>query len=219
MISSYLQGNSPEWIDVSVPVFKGMVHWPGDPPVEVKQTLHLDRGDPATVSQLSLGSHTGTHVDAPNHFLLGREGVDSVPIDAMVGITRVVELRGVQEVTPAQLEKLDINEGERILFKTSNSSRCWETNEFVPDFVSLSGESAEFLVRSRVRTVGVDYLSVGRGEAGPIVHRKLLEEVCVIEGLNLAKVNEGLYEMICLPIRVRGGDGAPARVILRKLTG
>lgn len=207
-----------DWIDVSVPIFEGMVHWPGDPPIQVNHVLHLKRGDPATVSQLTLGSHTGTHVDAPNHFLPKGDGVDSVPIQAMIGVARVIELPKIKEITAAQLEDQRIQEGERILFRTSNSSRGWETHEFVHDFVSLSVEGAEYLAKRGVQTIGVDYLSVGKGEAGPVVHRKLLEAgICIVEGLNLAKASEGLYEMLCLPIRVRDGDGAPARVLLKKL--
>jgi arylformamidase len=209
-----------EWIDVSVPIYSGMVHWPGDPSIEVSHLLHLDRGDPATVSQLSLGTHTGTHVDAPNHFIRNETGVDSIPTDSILGPARVIELLEVSEVTPEDLKRQHLQEGERILLKTSNSARCWNSNEFVRDFVPVTLEAAQLLAQVGIRTVGVDYLSIGKGDHGPAVHRALLESnICIIEGLNLSRVSKGVYEMACLPLRVRDGDGAPARAFLKKIAG
>ena len=206
-----------EWIDVSVPLKSGMVKWPDNPPVQIVRALDMERGDDCTVSVLSMGSHTGTHVDAPAHFVRGGRGLDQVPLDATFGPCRVVEIDDPESIKPAALEPLGIREGERILFKTRNSERCWATDEFVPDFVYISTEAGRYLVERGVRTVGVDYLSVGGYEKNGVeVHRALLEAgVCLIEGLDLSRVKPGAYDLVCLPLRIVGGDGGPARAILR----
>jgi len=208
-----------DWIDVSVPIYNGMVHWPGDPPIEISQPLHLDRGDPATVSRLTLGAHTGTHVDAPNHFLSGASGVDSISPKHLIGRARVIELRNTERIGERELREHKPQVGERLLLKTSNSERCWNTPEFVPDFAHLTAEGAAYLARCGIRTIGIDYLSIGQGEAGPTTHRTLLEAgVCIIEGINLSMAQSGEYELLCLPLRIRDCDGAPARALLRRIS-
>jgi arylformamidase len=206
------------WIDVTVPIRDGMVHWPGNPEVRIeaieKRTLE---GGVSRVSSLSLGAHTGTHVDAPVHFGVSSDGVDALPIDALIGPARVVAIEDRQSIGRGDLEPLGLERGERVLFKTSNSSRCWTTDEFVGDYVYLAPDGAELLAERGVRLVGVDYLSVGGRKDGAITHRVLLQAgVCIVEGLNLASVAPGAYEMIALPMRIEGGDGAPARVVLRR---
>lgn len=205
------------WIDVSVPVYDGMVHWPKDPEVRITRVRALERGDGATVSELSLGAHTGTHVDAPAHFILGAPGVDEIDLEALIGPARVVDIEVAAAIGPADLAALDPRPGERLLLRTSNSERCWRDDRFVEDFVHLSPAAARFLVERGVRTLGIDYLSVGGGgEEGREVHRALLgARVCVIEGLDLRGAPPGAYELVCLPLRIRGGDGAPARALLR----
>lgn len=207
-----------DWIDISVPIENGMVHWPGDPPIAISQPLHLDRGDPATVSRLTLGAHTGTHVDAPNHFLPGTGGIDSLAPERMIGRARVIEVRGTTRIGEQELREHRPQAGERILLKTSNSERCWNSPEFVPDFAHLSIEGAAYLARCGIQTVGIDYLSIGQGDPGPATHRELLKAgVCIIEGLNLSQAQAGEYELVCLPINIRDGDGAPARALLRRI--
>jgi arylformamidase len=206
------------WIDVSVPIRDGMVRWPGNPEVRVqrieKQTAD---GGVSRVSALSFGSHTGTHVDAPVHFGVSSDGVDTLPIDAFIGRAGVVALEDRAAIARADLEPLGLERGERVLFKTSNSSRCWVTDEFVGDYVYLAPDGAALLVERGVRLVGVDYLSVGGRKDGAVTHRVLLQAgVCILEGLNLASVTPGAYEMVALPMRIEGGDGAPARVVLRR---
>src|SRR5262245_40516704 len=204
-----------QWIDISVPIYDGMVHWPGDPPIEVTHPLHLDRGDVATVSRLKLGAHTGTHVDAPAHFVRGAKGVDAMPLEATIGPARVIEIpENVVEIGEKELSGLGIRSGERILLKTSNSARCWNGDEFVADFAHITLDGANYLARTGIRALGVDYLSVGRGELGPAIHRALLEkDIVIIEGLNLSEVAPGEYELVCLPLKIRDGDGAPARAL------
>jgi arylformamidase len=208
-----------EWIDVSVPLHTGMVHWPDNPPVEIERTLSIERGHAANVSKLSLGAHTGTHMDAPVHFLDDGPGIDVVPLAAGIGRARVIEIADPEAIKPAELASHALHAGERVLFKTHNSIRCWQTDAFVPDFVHISRDAAEYLAAHHVQTVGVDYLSVGGYvKDGHETHHALLAAgIWIIEGLNLADVLAGEYELICLPLRVVNGDGAPARAILRPL--
>ena len=208
------------WIDLTVGIRHEMVHFPGDPAVELTQTMHLDRGDPATVSHLSLGVHTGTHVDAPVHFIGGAAGVDEFSIDAMVGPARVIEILGKETCTAQDLAAYDIQAGERLLLRTNNSTRCWNVDAFVEDYAYLDMSAARLLAERKVRMVGIDYLSIGRGPEGPEVHRVLLAAgVVIVEGLDLSRVKAGLYDVVCLPLKILGGDGAPARVAVRPREG
>lgn len=207
------------WIDISVPLQSGMIHWPGDPPVAIKRMLDMERGAPCNVSTISMGSHTGTHIDAPLHFLRSGKGIDEMPLETTMGPVRVLEIHGKKWVTPKELGQHRIHPGERILFKTQNSARCWRTNTFIRDFIYLSTEAAKWLAQRGVRLVGIDYLSVGGYEKNGVeVHRLLLEAgVWILEGLNLSKVRPGTYELFCLPLKIAGGDGAPARAVLRPI--
>jgi arylformamidase len=211
---------SAGWIDVSVPLRTGMVHWPDNPPVRIERVMDLEHGDAATVSSMAMGVHTGTHMDAPVHFQRGGVGIDQMPLEATLGLARVVEIRDPVSIQRAELESAGLQPGERILFRTRNSERCWKTDAFVEDFVFISREAAHYLVERGVRTVGVDYLSVGGfREDAEATHLALLQGgVWVIEGLNLSPVRAGTYELVCLPLRIAGGDGAPARAVLRPVT-
>ncbi|RYZ40857.1 MAG: cyclase family protein [Myxococcaceae bacterium] len=209
-------GAGPSWVDVTVPVRDGMVHWPDNPPIQVRHHLDLAKGDAANVSHLSLGVHSGTHVDAPVHFIPGGLGVDAMPLDRLLGDVRVLALPKGPAITAQALREHAPRKGERLLFKTANSSHRWDTSGFKTDFTYLSSDGARFLVEAGVRTVGIDYLSIAGMEEGEATHRLLLEAgVCIIEGLDLTRVEPGAYEMVCLPLRLANGDGAPARVLLR----
>jgi arylformamidase len=210
--------NEEGWVDVSVPLRSGMVHWPDNPPVRIDRLLDMERGDVANVSKISLGSHTGTHMDAPIHFVRDGEGMDRMPLDATIGRARVIEIQDPVSIKPDELGSHGIGRGERILFKTRNSSREWWSQDFIEDFVYVSQEAARYLAVREVRTVGVDYLSVGGfRKDGVETHQALLGAgIWVIEGLNLSRVEPGEYELTCLPLKVADGDGAPARAILRK---
>lgn len=215
-----VEASAGEWIDVTVPIRDEMVHYPGDPAVELVHTKHLDRGDPATVSRLSLGVHTGTHVDSPVHFISGAPGVDAIPIEVMIGPARIVEIRAKEVCTAQDLAAFDIAFGERILLRTDNSERCWNVNVFVENFVHLDVGAAKLLAERGVRMVGIDYLSIGRDEEGAEVHRILLAAgIVVVEGLNLSQVDPGFYEVVCMPLRIVDADGAPARVVVRHRDG
>jgi arylformamidase len=205
-----------EWLDISVPIRDGMVTWPDNPPVRVVRTRRLDRGDDANVSSLFLGVHTGTHVDAPVHFIDGALGVDRLSLDSLIGPARVVDMGAAKAIDRLLLEEVAPEAGERLLFRTSNCERCWPSPTFVHDYVHLTPDGARFLVERRVRTVGIDYLSIGSPTEGPTTHQILLaESICIIEGLNLSGVEPGRYDLVCLPLRLEGGDGAPARAVLR----
>ena len=205
------------WIDISVPLRSGMVHWPGDPGVRIERTLAIERGDSMNLSAVSMCLHSGTHMDAPLHFLAGAPDLDRMPLTASVGRARVIELPAAQSIGPAELAPHAIRPGERILFKTSNSRRCWTTDEFVEDYVAISPEGARHLAECRVQTLGIDYLSIGQpGPEGEETHRILMSAgIWIIEGLNLSAIDPGDYDLICLPLKVLASDGAPARAILR----
>ena len=208
-----------QWIDISVPLRDGMVHWPGDPPISIKHVQDMEQGDTANLTMMAMGAHSGTHIDAPLHFIQQGEGVDDMPLDATVGRARVIEIRDPESIKPEELLRHHIRRGERILFKTRNSSSAWQTSVFVEDFVFISDEAASFLVERGVRIVGVDYLSVGSFKrGGSHVHKTLLGAgIWIIEGLDLSQVSHGNYELICLPLKLKQGDGAPARAILRRI--
>jgi arylformamidase len=203
---------SSTWLDVSVPIYPGMVHFPDNPSIEIDTLTHVDRGDLCTVSRLTLGSHTGTHIDAPIHFLPGGSGAEKVPVENLIGPARVIEIKDPHAVKAEELRVHNPGAGERLLFKTSNSERCWKTSQFVPDFVSIAEDAASYLASLNTLAVGIDYLSAG----SPETHRRLLGAgVVIVEGLNLSGISPGRYELLCLPLKILGGDGAPARVLLR----
>jgi arylformamidase len=204
------------WIDISVSLRDGMVNWPGDPPVRINRILDVERGDSHTLSAISMGSHSGTHIDAPLHFIKSGKGISDMPVDVAVGRARVLEIEDAVSMKPAELVPFGIRRGERILFKTRNSE-LWRSDRFVEDFVFLTDEAADFLAARRVKVVGVDYLSVGAFKGGGHAHRALLGAgVWIIEGLDLSQVSPGGYDLICLPLKLDRGDGAPARAIVRR---
>ena len=205
------------WIDVSVTLKTGMVHWPGDPPFRISHALDMERGDPCTVSLLEMGAHTGTHMDGPAHFVHGGMGIDDMPPDAAIGSARVISIRDRKSIKPEELLRHGIRRGERVLLKTHNSGHCWDTDRFVENFVYISATAAEYLVERQVSLVGVDYLSVGGFRAdGVETHQALLNAgIWIIEGLNLKRVPPGRVQLLCLPLKILGGDGAPARALVR----
>ncbi|HEX8796046.1 MAG TPA: cyclase family protein [Polyangiaceae bacterium] len=203
------------WIDVTVPIRPGMVHWPGNPAVEREVAEELHEGGLCRVSKLTLGVHTGTHFDAPNHFDVPGGGVEALQPAAMIGVARVVAVKG-RTIDRPDVEALELQAAERVLFKTTNSDRCWGTDDFMPDYVYVTEDAARHLAARRVGLVGVDYLSLGGPDDGVRAHRVLLHAgVCILEGLDLRRVAPGPFELVALPILIPGSDGAPARVLLR----
>jgi arylformamidase len=205
------------WIDVSVPVRAGMAHWPGDPEVKLERAMSIAKGEEANVTRIDMSAHTGTHMDAPLHYFDEDPGIEALPLDAVMGPARVIRIEGEEPIDRGQLEGLDIRGGERILFRTTNSDRPWWERDFDPTFVHVSVEAAELLGEVGVALMGIDYLSVGAYRSdGAETHRALLGAgVWVVEGLDLSEVEPGDYGLICLPVKLVGSDGAPARVLLR----
>ena len=207
-----------DWIDISLPVYSGMVVWPGDSEVVVERVMEMEKGDPFNLTHCDFTAHTGTHVDAPRHFLPHGAAMDALPLDAMLGTCRVIQIRDPEAVRPAELPA-DLQFGERILFKTDNSFNVNSIRRFIESFVYVSKEAAETLVAAGVRTVGIDYLSVG-GFNHDLAETHLIllgAGIWIIEGLDLSNVEPGYHELACLPLRLVGADGAPARAAVRKL--
>lgn len=208
---------SSEWIDISVTLKEGIPGWPGDRRLEIVRDGNMSKGDPYNLSWCSMSLHTGTHMDAPFHFIQNGIGMDRMPLDTVVGRARVIEILDPEKIGAEELASHNIQEGERVLFKTRNSSRDWTREPFLHDYVYLSSEAAMMIADRRVRLVGVDYLSVGGFEKNETeVHRSLLEAgIWIIEGLFMLHVQPGDYDLICLPLKFENADGAPARAILR----
>ena len=206
------------WIDISVPLYTGMVHWPGDPAFESGREKSIDRGDVCNLTKLSTSAHIGTHMDAPLHFINSGRSMEKMPLEAVLGPCRVIAIKHKMAVTPEELKGHKLQRGERVLFKTRNSRQSWKMGQFDEDFIYISKEAAEHIVECGVRTVGVDYLSVGGfRKDGVETHNVLLgAEVWLIEGLDLSKVSPGKYDLACLPLKIAAADGAPARAVLRK---
>jgi arylformamidase len=210
--------------DVTVAVSENVPIYEGDPRVSVDSVSRLADGDSANVSRLCCGLHTGTHVDAPNHFIDGTRRVDDLDLEKLIGRCVVVEIEeAVDAIESFHLPELDYDSGvERILFKTKNSA-FWNEPEkgFRTDFTYITEAAARTLAEGGVKLVGIDYLSVEKfGSTDFATHMILLEkEIVILEGLDLRAVPPGEYELLCLPLKYRGGegDGAPARTILRKL--
>ena len=184
---------SHRWIDVSVLLHTGMVSWPGDPTVSIVPFKEIARGGSSNVSKLSMGAHTGTHMDAPRHFFTGARGLDTMPLEATIGPARVIEIRDRESIKVEELRSHRIRRGERVLFKTYGSAVRWRQRKFDRNYVYISAEAARFLAGQGVRTVGVDYLSVGGYKKdGVETHRALLGAgIWIIEGLNLSGVKPG----------------------------
>ena len=203
-------------IDISMPLFPGMPSFPGDPPLAVERLRTLERGDPYNISRLSLGSHAGTHVDPPVHFVPGGRAVDRLDLGSLNGPCRVVETDSrSRTVGPEAVNGLPPGT-ERVLFRTANSARWARSLEFFSDYVGLSPEAANALVERGVRLVGLDSLSVENDPSGafPVHHILLGRGILILEGLLLDGVPGGEYLLECLPLRLRDGDGGPARATL-----
>jgi arylformamidase len=203
--------------DISLPLSESLVVWPGDPPVRITQPSHLDRGDEYTVSRLELGAHVGTHVDAPAHFVRGGASVDRLALELLVGPAQVVHVPEAAVLTGEVLDGLSIPpDTDRLLFRTRNSERWAEgMGGFHEDYVGFTNAGARWMVARGLKLVGIDYLSISSYDDLMPPHRTLLGAgVIVVEGLDLRGVAPGAYQLVCLPLKLMGGDGAPARAIL-----
>jgi arylformamidase len=202
-------------IDISVPNGPGQHVYPGDPVPQIEAVRRIADGDPCNLSLLHMGSHTGTHVDAPYHFLKDGPRLGQVPLDRMVGACVVADLRGRRAVDAAALRDVKTERGDILLCLTDNSAK-WAAPEFQRDFTFVTKDAAEVLVERGVRALGMDYLSIEEFGSPdfPVHHRLLGAGVFVIEGLDLRAVTPGRYYLVCLPLRFPGLDGAPARAVL-----
>ena len=205
--------------DISVPIYEGMVTWPNDPKVKIRPGKRIAKGDSCNLSRLSFGSHTGTHIDAPHHFVEKGKKVDEIPLEVFIGRASVFEIDVEKRISVKDIKKLDLKGKDRVLFKTANS-KLWEKKKrFFAEFIYITDKAAQFLVDKGVRLVGVDYLSVeGFGiPNAPSHHIFLKNKVVLLEGANLSGIEPGEYELICLPFKIKGGDGAPVRAVLREI--
>ncbi|MBU1670015.1 MAG: cyclase family protein [Actinobacteria bacterium] len=211
-------GDDYEYHDLTIPVRPGMPQWPGSPPLVIERVSDVAAGDPFTMTALRLDSHTGTHIDAPRHFLADGECLDRMPPNAVVGPARVIEVHGTGQVTLEDVESFGPVHGERILLKTRNSLSAWWEHPFTPDYTSLSLEAARRLAGVGVNCVGIDYLSIAApDDEASKIHRVLLGAgIWIIEGLDLMGIEPGDYELLCLPLLIEGCDGAPVRAVLRR---
>lgn len=204
--------------DISLPVHPDMVVWPGDPRVEMRRLSKIEEGDSCNVTHLSTTVHAGTHVDAPYHFLREGTTIETLPLEILVGPAQVVRIPDQFDVIDRRaVMEAGINKGViRVLFKTRNVNiRMSGSTEFDRNFVAVAADGAEALLELGVKLVGVDYLSVAPFNNSRLPHEILLgEKVILLEGIVLDEVEPGLYTLCCLPIKLVGSDGAPARTIL-----
>jgi len=210
--------NSEGWIDITIDIRDGMLHWPGDHDVKIGKSLTIEEGGVANVTYMQLSAHTGTHVDAPLHFIDKGKDITTIALNRLMGKVKVIEIQNPYEITLSEIkDKITVSD-ERIIFKTKNSQSDWFNKKFTENFVYLATDAAEFLKEKGVLTIGIDYLSIAGMANGIEVHRILLgEEIFIIEGLDLRFIEAGNYEMICLPLKIKNSDGSPARVLLKPI--
>ncbi|PHI19397.1 arylformamidase [Lewinellaceae bacterium SD302] len=211
-----------DWIDITYPIFENCTGWPDQPAVSFDEISHVHCGEGAKVSILHLSAHTGTHMDGPNHFVENAPDIASFPLSVGMGPVRVADLDSEREITPDDLEKYEfrtrpIKAGERLFMRTKNSNEFWLDKPFNYGYLAIGNAAADWLAERKVALVGVDYLSVGPYETTPATHRSLINgDVWIVEGLDLREIEEGDYETICMPLKIKDCDGSPARVLLKK---
>lgn len=207
-------------IDISVPLQPDMPTWPGSVGIRLVRTMRLKAGDSANVSRLDCDVHVGTHVDAPRHLLENGNTIEQLPLDVLIGPAVVAYLPEVSAVTADDLAGVTLLPGtKRLLLRTGNS-QLWVAGvtNFRKDYVALTADAARWAVNQDIRLIGIDYLSVQRYDDSPLTHQILVEAgVIILEGLNLANVQPGVYELICLPLYLAGAEAAPARAVLRSI--
>ena len=203
--------------DISLALSSSTVRWVTSQPLELVERKRMRRGDTNNSSSIHASVHAGTHVDAPFHFVPEGKTIESLPLDVFIGPARVCALDVGKQITAADVRRLDLAGERRILFKTRNSTLLHKP-AYDPSFVSFSVDGAEALVEVGAQLVGLDYLSVARADEQVPVHRAFLDHgVVLLEGVDLSEVAAGRYELICLPVKLAGSDGAPCRAVLRDL--
>lgn len=204
--------------DITVPITGAMPVWPGDPPVRMVSKKSIPQGDACNLTALTMGIHSGTHIDAPLHFIDGGRTVDDIPLEVLIGPCRVIETDAAPLIEKKHIEKIPMDGCKRVLFKTGNSG-FWKESvaAFREDFVALGLSAAEYLANKGVALVGIDYLSIEtfHAEEGNPVHNALLKSnIMILEGIDLSAVPAGDYKLVCLPMKLSGVEGAPVRALL-----
>ena len=220
----YQKGNrrkSVKYIDVSFPYRKDMAIYPANPEFIIERVQDIGKGDRANISLISMGSHTGTHIAVPSHFVKGGKTIDQLTLDEMNGVAKLFDLRGYGEITKELLEKHDINQGDIIMLKTDNS-KMFHCDTVLNDYVTLDYKAAEYLVKKNIKMVCIDYMTIERPKQkriqGISIHNILLsQEILIAETLKLDRVEEGEYQLFCFPLNVVGADGVPVRIVLGKV--
>ena len=210
------------WYDISVPLKQGMTYFPTDPvPPRIYRYHDVELGAKVTMSMLEIISHTGTHIDTPLHFIPGGSTVSDMPLEATIGPCRVIEIKDQEKIKVEELEKHNIKNGERLLFKTRNSPVVYTSDKFVEDYVYLDAEAAEYLVKCGIILFGLDNITIGHfREQNNLekTHRTLLSAgIYILEDCALGEVPPGEYELLCLPLLMYHGDAGPSRAVLRPL--
>jgi arylformamidase len=219
----FMAAKAPQgWYDISVPLKQGMIYLPLDPvPPKIYRYSDVELGAKVTMSMLEIISHTGTHIDAPRHFIPGGSTISDMALDATVGPARVIEIKDPEKIKVPELKKHNIKKGERLLFKTRNSPMSYESPQFVEDYVYLDGSAADYLAEKGIILFGLDNLTIGHfKEEGNLVktHQTLLAAgIYILEDCALGHVPPGEYELLCLPLLMFKGDAGPCRAILRPL--
>jgi arylformamidase len=221
-ISNKVNRPNSDWIDISVPLCDSLRQSPYElltPHIE--RIRSREKGDKVVLTQLFINAHSGTHIDAPFEWIEGGQTIDEMSLDTTVGPARVIEIQDSVSIKVEELKPYKIRPGERLLFKTRNSSRSDLTKIFHKDNVYVSDEAAQFLAEKRVRVVGLDSISIGSFQDGKniaVTHQTLLGKgIYIIEDIDLSNVKPGSYELICVPIRLEKGDAGLARAIIRPL--
>jgi arylformamidase len=205
-----------EWIDISVPLHDGLRQGPMEPLTpHMEFILARQKGNPVDMLQININSHNASHIDAPKHHIAGGSTIDMMPLDTGIGPALVIESAELDEIKPAELEPYDIQPGERLLFKTHNSYRPERFTESLKNWVALSLEAVEYLIERKPRLIGIDAMSIGRKNINPIHEALLSRGIYILEDIELGQVKPGRYELICLPLRLQGGDASPVRAIIR----
>lgn len=220
--SSQAAGTKSEWIDISIPLYDNMVHRSNEPLApHIELVRSREKGDHSALTQINISSHLGTHIDAPFYLIAGGKTIDQMPLDTVIGPARVIEIKDPETIKIKELEPYDIKPGERLLFKTRTSYNPERLTKVCTDYVYFETDTINYLADKKIRVLGIDYWSIGnfrKGQNIPAMHETLLnKDIYIIEDLNLTNVKPGRYEMICLPLRLRGGDASPSRAVIRPI--
>jgi len=212
-----LQAQSNGYIDITIPVSETTPVWPGDPAPELNTMFSHSKGDNFQLSRLNIGLHTGTHVDAPLHFIPGGKGIEKLDIRKMMGLAQLMDFSGVTEITSELLEDRLIEGVQRVLLRTFYQYENRDLTAVKKPYRALNENAARFLVKSGVVLCGIDGMTIAIESQLETVHQILLkEEIVIVENLSLSELTEGLYEMIALPMLIPGAEAAPARVLVKK---